>query len=139
MRYFILLLALSPGCAQLPSAHAQGLNLDPWTREDTYRQAAVTALLVVDWGQTRHIAKCTQITASPIDRCYSETGNAKFYIGDNPSVGQVNNFFIASIIVNAAIAYALPARWRSWWQYGSIVYEMNYIHRNYSIGIKVDL
>jgi hypothetical protein len=108
---------------------------DDWTREDSYRQAALTALLVADWGQTRYIAKHPDQCNSK--GCLEEEGIARFWIGRHPTTGQVNNYFAASIAVNAAISYVLPPVWRHGWQYLYIGYEANTVGRNRNIGIKM--
>ena len=114
-------------------AHAEGLNLPPetwgkdWTREDTYRQSVLTVLLVVDWGQTRYIAK------HPLQ--HKEMNQ---FLGEHPSVGRVNNYFAASILGHAVISYILPPDWRKGWQYVWIGIEFGVVQRNHSIGIKVD-
>ena len=72
-------------------------NADEWTKHDTDRQAALTALLVADWGQTRWIAK------NP-----SESLEKNPLLGSSPSLGRVNAYFATSIIGHAAISYMLP-------------------------------
>jgi hypothetical protein len=134
MRLLILLLAALAGCASV--ARADGLNLDPWTREDTYRQAAVTALLLADWQQTRHMAKQRCPTSNP--QCavpFGEGGFAENFIGSHPSVGQVNNYFVAGIVGHAAISYVLPRGWREGWTYVWIGIEAQTVRTNY-LGIK---
>lgn len=121
----LLLAALAPPC------HA-----DDWTREDTYRQAALTALLVVDWGQTRWIAKHNGMTEP--DQYPQNAGETNCVLGRYPSIGKVNNYFAASIVGHAAIAYMLPRGWREGWQYVWIGAEANQVNRNRAIGIKID-
>jgi hypothetical protein len=127
--YLALLLALLAGQA----AQAEGLNLRPetwgkdWTREDTYRQVAVTALLIVDWGQTRWIAKHP-----------SQLYETNHFLGEHPSIARINNYFAASILWHAAISTLLPPDWRKGWQYVWIGIELEYVRRNYHIGVKVD-
>lgn len=130
MKRILLLYALLLACSL---ARAEGLNLSPetwgkdWTREDTYRQAALTALLVVDWGQTRYIAK------HPLQ--HKEMNQ---FLGEHPSVNRVNNYFTATIISHAVISAVLPSDWRKGWQYVWIGIEFGTVQRNRSIGIKVD-
>jgi hypothetical protein len=125
---YLLLLALLAGPIQ-----AEGLNLRPetwgkdWTREDTYRQVAVSALLVVDWAQTRWIVKHPY-----------QFYEINHFLGEHPSVGKINNYFAASILGHAAISYILPSDWRKGWQYVWIGVELEYVRRNYHIGVKVD-
>jgi hypothetical protein len=112
-----------------------------WTKDDTYRQAAVTALLAMDWAQTRYIAKsaCADrgggADGSPP---LLETGLAHSFIGSRPSIGRVNNYFAASVVWNAAVSYMLPPELRRGWQYVSIGFELGYVASNRSIGIKME-
>jgi hypothetical protein len=144
-----LLLALALLAGQ--AAHAEGLNLPPetwtkdWTTADTGRQSALTALLVVDWGQTLYVAEhpripCFKDISGVIFYCANlqENGFARYFIGTHPSVGKVNNYFAASIIGHAMIAYVLPSAWRHGWQYVWIGAEANTVERNRHIGIKID-
>jgi hypothetical protein len=134
-RCLTLLLAL----LLLPAlARGEGLNLDPWTREDTWRQTAVTALLLADWYQTQWMVKNPCANAGGGTNCsdpFREDHFARYFIGSRPTVGQVNNYFAASIVAHAAIAYVLPKGWREAWQYVWIGIQIDTVRRNY-IGIK---
>ena len=132
MRWLFLLLVLSG------AARAEGLNLDPWTREDTYRQAALTALLVVDWGQTRYLVKhpIDPVQANGTYNWRAEGYNR--FLGEHPSLGRVNSYFLAAIVGHAAISYVLPCSLRHGWQYVWIGIEANTVERNHHIGIKMD-
>jgi hypothetical protein len=126
-----LLLAATP-------AFGDGLKLpSDWSRGDTYRQTAVTALLAADWAQARYIAEHTCERAKPVERCYREVGLARSFVGEHPTVGQVNNYFATSILTNVAIAYMLPARYRPYWQYGNMLYEGFFVFENHRIGIRI--
>jgi hypothetical protein len=108
-----------------------------WTREDSYRQAAATALFIADWSQTRYFIKhpCAlssgQVCANP----FYEAGPAHYFIGKHPSVGELNTFAVIGITGHAAISYMLPPEWRKVWQYVWIGYEANVVRTNY-IGIR---
>jgi len=102
---------------------------DDWSKEDTYRQAALTALLVADWAQTRYIAK------NP-DKFHEI--DASRFIGEHPSTGKVNVYFATYIVSNATVSYLLPQNWRQAWQYLYIGYETKTVLKNRSIGIKMD-
>jgi len=129
-----LALLLLAGCASI--AQAEGLNLDPWTTGDTVRQGALTALLVADWAQTRHMATHSCPESNPTCAVpFGEGGGAHAFIGSHPSVGQVNNYFAASVIGHAAISYMLPRGWREGWQYVWIGIEAQTVRTNY-VGIK---
>jgi hypothetical protein len=140
--YLALLLALMAGQA----AQAEGLNLRPetwgedWTREDTYRQAALTALLVVDWGQTKEAARKNEdqtycgYNGGSCTPSYREVGFARYFIGEHPSVRQVNNYFALSILGHAAISYVLQSEWRKGWQYVLIGIEIDVVR----IGLKME-
>lgn len=115
VRYVILLFA----ALALPS------YADDWTREDTYRQSALTALLIADWAQSRYIAKTPNLGY--------ETNHV---LKDHPSVGRVDNYFIVATIGHAAISYVLPPTWRQGWQYFWIGVEVQKTVHNYNLGVK---
>jgi len=106
------------------AAHAD----DDWTRQDTYRQAALTTLLVVDWAQTRYIVK------NPNE----QDGESNPVLGSHPSTGRVNNYFAASIAAHAAISIILPPTLRHGWQYVWIGAEVNQLARNYRLGVRMN-
>lgn len=101
---------------------------EDWSREDTYRQSALTVLLIADWAQTRHIAKNPDYWIEP-----------NKFLGQHPSVGRVNNYFTMIMVSNPVIAYNLPYTWRHAWQYVWIGMEGYSVHGNYKVGIKLSL
>jgi hypothetical protein len=132
-RFFLAILVLLSGCAS-----AQ------WTTGDSIRQASIVALQVVDWRQTRTIAT-EMVPAYTVDHGggASTTYNARPrfceqnpILGEHPSVGKVNAFFITAIAANALVSYLLPPTWRMGWQYISIGYEGNVVLDNYRAGIR---
>jgi len=110
---FVLLLAVC-GCA-----HAE-----EWSRADTARQAAYTALHLADWAQTRYITTHRQD--------FVET-NAM--LGERPSLGRINNYFAATLAGHYAISALLPTKYRPYWQYGTITIEAYFVLHNRAIGI----
>ena len=108
-----------------------------WTREDSYRQAAATALFVADWYQTRYFIKhpCRDGTQTCVDP-YFENGPAQHFLGKHPSVGKLNTFAVAGIAGHAAISYMLPPECRKFWQYVSIGYEADNVYKNH-IGLRM--
>lgn len=84
--------------------------------------------IVMDWGQTRHIASRPQQ--------YEEVENP--FLGRHPSMGKVNAWFIGSLAVNNGIMVALPKKYRPWYAGVVTAYETRLVIRNNSIGIKVD-
>lgn len=98
-----------------------------WSREDTYRQSALTGLLIADWAQTRYIAKHSNT--------FYETNTV---LGKYPSVGRVDNYFALSIVAHAAISTVLPNAWRQGWQYVWIGIELEKVAHNHSIGVRMN-
>lgn len=123
----LLLLATS-------AAHAG----DDWTREDTYRQAAMTALLIVDWGQTRYLVKHPIDPKQPDGTYNWRKEGYNSVLGEHPSIGRVNNYHVIVIAGHAAVSTMLPSDWRKAWQYVWIGIEADTVYRNHHIGLKVD-
>lgn len=97
-----------------------------WSKEDKARQLTYLMLHGADWAQTRTIAK-----ASPED--LSEKNPI---LGDRPSVGRVNNYFLATGLGHLLLMNALPPEWRKWAQYGTIGLEAGAAGRNkFKLGI----
>jgi len=89
---------------------------------------ATVAALVADWGTTRNIAK------DP--RHYRETGPASIFIGNTPSMGEVNVYFMSLIALNLATRCYAP-KWAS-----NIILSVNTVAHgsaaigNYRVGAK---
>lgn len=133
MRAVKLLLGFFFAFCVAPNARAG----DDWTTGDTVRQSVVTALLIVDWGQTRYIVKHPQDPMQP-NGTYTWRAEGNGVLGDYPSIGKVNNYFAVAIIGHAAISYVLPRGWRDAWQYVWIGAELNETAHNRRMGIKVE-
>ncbi len=100
---------------------------DPWSDADLARQGIFTAVELVDWAQTRYLAKHP-------DR-YHEINP---FLGKHPSVGRVDTLFALSLIANAGVTWVLPSRYRPYWQYGRIGIEVVLVAHNAHVGIKMD-
>jgi hypothetical protein len=109
-----------------------------WTREDSYRQTALTALLIIDWGQTRYIVKHPIDPKRPDGTYNWRKEGYNPILREQPSIGRVNNYHAAVIVGHAAIGMILPPDWRKSWQYVWIGIEADTVYRNHHIGIKVN-
>ncbi len=101
-------------------------QFDPWTKEDTYWQIVVTSSNIIDWGQTRTIA------LNP-DKYYENNS----IISKQPSVDEVDNYFIAMILFDIGTAYILPKKWRRITQIGTLCNQLYYINNNYQLRIGI--
>jgi hypothetical protein len=97
-----------------------------WKKEDTTIQTAVAVFIAADWLQTR------DISSNP-DKFY-ETNTI---LGAHPSLEEVDRYFVTCLVGNTLIAYVLPRDLRRWWQTISLSVEMQYVNRNYNLGIKM--
>lgn len=104
-----------------PRSHA-----DDWSTGDTYREVTFQTLWVVDFGQTRNISEHTQQ--------YYETNH---YLGQHPTLGAVDRYFIVGAALHAGIAYVLPESLRAPFQYVTIGIETGYVAHNFHLGIGV--
>lgn len=115
----VLLLALCLGMAR--PALAQD-----WDKTDLTLGAVALTATVIDWGQTRYIAKHPQLfhEKNPI-------------LGLHPSVGRVNTYFTGAIVGGAVVAHLLPGQYRKWFLGGVAVLEIGVTAHNRHIGIGV--
>jgi hypothetical protein len=102
-------------------------QFDLWTKEDTYWQACLTALELIDWNQTRQ-TKFREEHNLPEDNPY---------LGKWPSKYKVDEYFTFCVIGETAIAYILPKYYRRLWQTSIIILEMHCINKNLEVGIKM--
>lgn len=98
-----------------------------WDKTDKVLLGTAVTSLVVDWGQTRYIAKHPDQ--------YHEKNR---FLGLRPSTGRVNGYFVASIIGTIGVSMALPSKWRKFWLGGVTVIELSAIRNNLELGIKTD-
>jgi hypothetical protein len=105
-----------------------------WSDADTYRELASLGLLGADWAQTRTISK-HPLDMNP-DGTYAWKAETNPLLGSHPSIGEVNNYFAASMLAHALIASQLPPEIRKWFQYGTIGLEAPVVGRNkFNFGI----
>lgn len=95
-----------------------------WTDEELRWGAALAVTRLVDWGQTRYIAKHP-------DR-FREVNPL---IGDHPSLGEVNRHFIVSTALMFAAAHYLP-QYRTRLLQVYVVVGAGYVVHNIGIGVR---
>ena len=110
----------------IPQAAPASEWFTPLTDKEIAAQAVFTGLALLDWNQTLQIAK------HPDE--YSETN---FIIGEHPSEGRVNILMPAGIVLHALVTYALPRKYRSFWQYVWIGEEAACVYQNWRTGLTV--
>ena len=115
-----LVIALALGAA---AGQAQARE---WTTEEKWTGAAALTLSVIDWAQTRHIAK------NP-----DKWRELNPVLGTNPSVGRVNTYFAMSIAGAAVAAHFMP-KWRLPLLRTFVVYQFAVTARNAHVGIRMD-
>jgi hypothetical protein len=86
-------------------------------------QIAHNSLIVADWAQTRFIAT---------NNHYKEDNK---HLGKNPTIEQVNRFFIREMIIQNSIPLIAPKPWRKYWHIVGSVYRYDFVQKNHSIGI----
>ena len=96
---------------------------EEWTSADIKREVAYQSIAVVDWLQTRNIAR---------DPCYYEQNKI---LGSHPSIARVNQYFALTGIAHYFVSKALPEKYRIPFQYISIGVEVGAVGHNFSIGI----
>jgi hypothetical protein len=106
------------------SAHA-----DEWKTVDYTMLGAATALLVVDWGQTR------DMTRQP---AYREFHEYNAILGKNPSVGDVDRYFGIAILSTVGLAYVLTPKWRRYFLGSVIAIEGFVVIHNHQIGLRAE-
>jgi len=115
----IIFCLLFSGCATLKP--------DLWTKNQMLLQGVATSLKIIDWGQTLDIAdKPDQ---------YYETNPI---LGEHPSKGDVNKWFMGCIGIDLLITHIMPSKYRNYWLGLNILISGYYIENNYSIGLRMN-
>ena len=98
-----------------------------WSKEDTQRETIYLVLHGADWLQTREISRNPYYTEmNPI-------------LGQNPTLQQVDSYFLISGIGHYLISRQLSPKWRERWQMFSIGFEASTVAWNLRIGIAIKL
>lgn len=113
MRYLLLLLALVCG-----TAHAQ------WTEEQRTLAGMYMVAHVIDWGQSRRIARDGWTEFNPI-------------LGRHPSMGRVNTYFVLTPLIGALVLDAMPSRHRTAALKVVTTLQIATVARNHYLGIRV--
>lgn len=119
MKYLVWLLLLI-------STQAHAWMGDEWTHEQKNLALVYVGTRVLDWSQTRNIAK------NP-NRYYEKSP----FLPDHPSMGQVNRYFIVGTAASLLIADLLPSSYRRYGLYVMIGVSGLHVTRNLSLGIGI--
>lgn len=103
---------------------------DDWTTTDTVLTAAVVTAEVLDWSQTRYIAKHPGYPPSDPYREHNA------FMGSHPTVGRVDLYFVGEIAAGAGLLYVLNPTQRRVLLGAKLGLELVLVGRNRRIGIK---
>jgi hypothetical protein len=119
-----------------------------WGKTDTAMLAGALTVSVLDWGQTRDLARrqdhaCLTGTTPTETKttCYSSpvySEGTNFLLPKHPTTAQVDKSFALGMAATAGLAYVLPQTYRRWFLGGVIVLEAATVVHNHRIGLKVD-
>lgn len=99
---------------------------DAWSEDQRKMGAALAAVTIVDWAQTRFIADNPER--------FHETN---LIIGRHPSIGRVDRYFATSMLIGAAVLDALPTEYRDYALRAGLVLEVLVVSNNARIGVGV--
>lgn len=119
-------IALAAFIFALSLALPLGAAAREWTTEEKWTAAAAASLLVVDWAQTRHIAK------NP-----DKWRELNPMLPDHPTLGQVNRHFIQGLALWGLAAHFLPDH-RLTILRTVAVFQLGVTARNAYLGIRMD-
>lgn len=124
-------------------AFAEDADKNKWTALDTSLQIATSTLIAIDWMQTYSANVRPRRGES-----FKESGFARTFIGEHPTAGKINSYFIVCSIAHPVISYLLPKTMnvygtnvpvRNIWQGIWFGIEANQVATNYSVGIRIRL
>lgn len=99
---------------------------ESWDVYDKSLGAAALAFSLADWRQTYLVAKSPER--------WREKNNL---LQDHPSIGRVNNYFAASLLLGTALAEILPSPARKGFLAGSLAIELRVVSRGYALGMRI--
>ncbi len=92
-------------------------------------QLAANALILADWGQTRHIA------ANGEEDGYEETNPI---LGPRPSTSEVNLYFASALVLTNGVGWLLPEPWERRWFIAVTAVQGAVVAHNHSIGLRIE-
>ena|SRR5258708_664024 len=99
-------------------------NAGEWDKIDYSLLGIAGTGIILDWGQTRYVVKHPQT--------FHELNPG---LGNPPSMGSVNKFFLGRLALHGTAAYILPDPFRKIWLGGEIMIRFNAVKNNRSIGV----
>lgn len=94
-----------------------------WTAEDTKWELAFQSSLVIDYLQTREIARRPEFYETNV------------LLGQHPSAGKINAYFASCALGHAYISSLLGGKWRRGWQVVWFGIETYTDIKNYQLGV----
>lgn len=101
-------------------------SAEPWDTTDKVLAATSTTVLVIDWGQTRYIAKHPDL--------FMETNKI---LGSHPAVSKVDGYFVTAILGSLLIADNVSSMNRKFFLGTLTIVELRATHKNKQIGVKI--
>ena len=101
-------------------------NAEPLTKEQKVMQGTYLGVHVIDWGQTRYIAKHPE-----------EHRELNLILGSHPSTEEVDAYFLSTALLHTGITKSLPDKYRKYWQMFTIGVEVGVVERNVRLGVGV--
>jgi hypothetical protein len=97
------------------------------------------AFHIADWGQTRDISMrhCDSPQYRGAYKCYGGYSDINPFIGDKPSMDEVDRYMLSTAILHAGITKSLPRKYREKFQLVTIGIEAGFVHHNAKLGLKV--
>ena len=109
-----------------------------WDDTNTKLHVPLTALMVIDLGQTLWMAdNPTEYKYTPIGRTpiYKNRDESNPILGKNPSKDRIYKYFVGSYALTTAITYLLPDKWSYAFQGGIISLQIYAVENNYSLNV----
>lgn len=100
---------------------------DEWDKYDKYLLGAAVTTTILDWGQTRDIAK------NP-----NKWSEANPILGNHPTTGEVDLYFVGALIAEVGVAHILPSKYRKGFLVGVTLVETICIIHNHGAGIRIN-
>ena len=116
---------LISGCLSLVIFWHNQAKASDWSIADKQRQVAYTVLHIMDWAQTRNIAR------------HSDWYEVNPIMGKRPSQATVNQYFATTLLLHYIVVDRLPPSLRRKFQVGTITIQAYTVGRNHSLGIQM--
>ena len=113
-------------------------SADEWDNEDITLASILTTTILIDWGQTRDMAKKNKAKCKNLTNCRPRYSEKNIILGKNPSLKRVDIYMPLAIATTITASNYLPRYTRKQFLYILSIIELGLIFKNKKMDLKIN-